>query len=1050
MRTRRILTRAALPLLIGVGLVAVALWLFGAVPARGASNALLVDQPSALAPTSLQAQGVVTIPQGITAKADGRCDLASEYGDAASYKFDDVSMAGGPVSGTVYLKHDGTNLYVCMIGPLGGFVSRFSRVYLDTTNDRETFAGPSDFALQVGIVTPTLSSYKGTGVPNGYVATPINGWTAAAATGNNDLAEYAIPINVTGGWCGAHFGLAVYHHWVLGVGNDYGWPSKQYFDQPRTWQEVVLGGTAPCSRGKIAYVFKHDAATAGDFKGLLESNGFTVQLVPLSVVTSTNFAGFSLIIIADDTGSLNTWGTGAGQTTALASAGKPIVGLGEGGYAFFGQLGLGIGWPHGWHGPQDQVYEAPTPPPTYFHIPYEFAGLLPGPFPLYGAPVNEVGIYLPKNPNVLPIGLEPPYAAGALADHAPLIAEKINADLAGCNQLWGYSGGPKQMNLNGGRLFVNAVTYGLAQATHCTPQPPPPTPCVQISKSATPPNGTHVKPGDTISYTLTYTVSNSPNCSVVRAELVDKIPLDTLYVPNSASGGGTLNSGTLIWNLGALSAGTYTQTFQVYVLDTQCHNQRRVNNVARLQTNLGVVNSNLVTHPVDCPPVTFPNNQPPYAEDDIQIYPYPLVTGKPTQVSVRVRNLLTRTQIVTVTFQASSSNVFGIGLNYATLPAPGNPKVVTLPPLGQALVQIVWTPTTSGHYCIYVTVEGAGFQPILTAHNLDVAENLRPGVTDVLTFSVGNPTPNPADVLLVVDNTCPGWTALVAPSLLSNVGANDTDIRTAQLSVTPPLSVPLGTACHIDVQGWINGKLIGGIRKLDVPPVRLPPGDPWWEEKEISVNPDPPTAGQTISYCVELQNPLPFSRTVNLVYSYADFGAGIPFTPIQTKTVTLPPNSIDKYCINWATSGSGTLHRCLLVTLKQPGFQDQRSQRNVDFVRPRHGWAGITVTFGIVNPAPFTRTLRLDPALIGIDPNLWKPHILPDPPPDLGPNQMGMFTFELVPAVTLLKADATPSSNGFGDSSRVEVGVYLDDEPVGGFTLDYTPINVFLPLVMKQ
>ena len=46
-------------------------------------------------------------------------------------------------------------------------------------------------------------------------------------------------------------------------------------------------------------------------------------------------------------------------------------------------------------------------------------------------------------------------------------------------------------------------------------------------------------------------------------------------------------------------------------------------------------------------------------------------------------------------------------------------------------------------------------------------------------------------------------------------------------------------------------------------------------------------------------------------------------------------------------------------------------------------------------------------------------------------------------------ANAAPPSNGFGDSSRVEVGVYLDDEPMGGFTVDYTPINLFLPIVMK-
>ena len=48
-------------------------------------------------------------------------------------------------------------------------------------------------------------------------------------------------------------------------------------------------------------------------------------------------------------------------------------------------------------------------------------------------------------------------------------------------------------------------------------------------------------------------------------------------------------------------------------------------------------------------------------------------------MSVRVRNLSPTTQTVTVTFQ-TSPNRFGIGLDFADLPVPGNPKVVTLPP----------------------------------------------------------------------------------------------------------------------------------------------------------------------------------------------------------------------------------------------------------------------------------------------------------------------------------------------------------------------------------
>jgi hypothetical protein len=245
--------------------------------------------------------------------------------------------------------------------------------------------------------------------------------------------------------------------------------------------------------------------------------------------------------------------------------------------------------------------------------------------------------------------------------------------------------------------------------------------------------------------------------------------------------------------------------------------------------------------------------------------------------------------------------------------------------------------------------------------------------------------------------------------------------------------------------------MIGGIRKLDVPPVQLPPSEPPWMEKEITVNPDPPTVGTPISYCLELQNPLPFSRTVTLVYEYADFGAGIGFTPIQTVPVTLPPGSLNKYCIAWSAPASGTLHKCLYVVLQQPGFQDQHSQRNIDFHRPPVLWPGTVITFTVGNPFPYTRTLRFVPNLIGFGP-FWQPH-LPDPPPDgLGPGQTMGFQFMLMPAPGMAgnSPAANPPDDRFGDYSGAEVAVYLDDELVGGFTIDYTPIKVYLPVVMKQ
>ena len=76
MRTKRVLTRTALPLLIGIGLVAVALWLFGAMPVRGAINSAPIESPEAATAPQLpvQAQAPITIPLGTPpAKLDGFC-----------------------------------------------------------------------------------------------------------------------------------------------------------------------------------------------------------------------------------------------------------------------------------------------------------------------------------------------------------------------------------------------------------------------------------------------------------------------------------------------------------------------------------------------------------------------------------------------------------------------------------------------------------------------------------------------------------------------------------------------------------------------------------------------------------------------------------------------------------------------------------------------------------------------------------------------------------------------------------------------------------------
>ena len=991
-------------------------------------------------------QGVVEIPIIDEATVDAEC---AEYG--ADALTDTITYPDGSTA-TIYMQHDSSNLYVCMEAPQGSFDERFGSVYLDPQGDGAgyTWAQEDDYGFWVNIPGTTRRSMRGNGSPNGWTMdASLDGiWDGQAATSEaGDVVEWRIETfsELDIGICDI-FGVAVYHHWFAAVGDDHGWPSSQYFDQPRTWQSARIGTAETCNdpgNGHIAYVYRGDAADATSFYNLLTGAGYLVDLVPLSDVATTNFSVYDLIIIADDSGHLDAWGT-PGQTANQVAAitapdpDVPVIGLGEGGYAFFGRLNLFIGWPNGWHGPEDESQEVASTPGGYF----DGAGPV---HRLYAEPVNEVGIYLggandPLPPDVTVFGIEPPSP-----DHANLI-------LQGCRHLWGFSGNPLEMTANGQGTFLNAIAYMIS--FQCPPDQPPPEECVSIEKVASPSDGTPVAPGDTISYTINYLWSDDTNCRTAGqwTRLIDFVPFDSFYVPGSASGGVTPGAdGALVWPV-APGSGQQKADFQVEVADSACFNEQAIANQARLLLPGGGAEvSNVVTHPVECPDIIFPNEEPPYAESEIQINPYPLVTNRPSTISVKVTNLGTSPKQVVVRFQ-TSPNRFGIGLNFNTFYS----DVVTIPASSSVIVKGVLTPSAPGHGCIQIVVQGTdpGDQPIKTQKNIDVVEELEGGVPDELDFKVGNPTAMVADVHLTVINTCPGWTAVVSPTVLPNMGPSE--IRDATLTVTPPSPVTLGSGCHIDVQGWIDGNLIGGLRKIDVPPVHLPVDvEPPYMEQEISVIPDPPVTGQPGQFCVELQNPLAMTRTVTVDYQVADFGAGIWFTSVGTRTVTLPPESIDDYCINWTPDPGGTLHRCLQVTLIQPGYEDQHSQRNIDVV------AGtildilhLDLPLLVQNPDLGPHQLEFEIRTYGFGPG-WLVEVASgdgNPPPDvINPGETLPLMLELTPAVSR----RSPAQNdlpeyGFGDETRVEVDVMMDGTRVGGvaFVFDVSE-DLFLPTIFR-
>jgi hypothetical protein len=327
-----------------------------------------------------------------------------------------------------------------------------------------------------------------------------------------------------------------------------------------------------------------------------------------------------------------------------------------------------------------------------------------------------------------------------------------------------------------------------------------------------------------------------------------------------------------------------------------------------------------------------PPGERPFAEKEIRVAPYPVVAGEPAEVCVVLENNTDVDHEVTVEFMMSN---FGIGLPFSPIPTTGapNPQTVILPAHSTVVVCIQFLPPASGHHCLAIKLTMPNGYETISRRNLDVAELLEPEVPEEVPIAVANPTAATADIDLVVDNTCPGWTAWVSPTVLYGVGPNSADVRTAVLTIIPPAGL-LGTNCHIDLLAYINGQLIGGVRKIDRPPTAPPIDEPPWAEREITVSPDPPIVGQTAQVCVELVNPTPVDQTVDVTFAWADFGAGIGFTDfVSVPGSTIPAHGKLIICVPWTPAPGGTLHRCLRVQIHQDGYYDVFSQRNVDLVR---------------------------------------------------------------------------------------------------------------------
>jgi len=139
---------------------------------------------------------------------------------------------------------------------------------------------------------------------------------------------------------------------------------------------------------------------------------------------------------------------------------------------------------------------------------------------------------------------------------------------------------------------------------------------------------------------------------------------------------------------------------------------------------------------------------------------------------------------------------------------------------------------------------------------MDVSEVLLPGTTSELTFPVRNPSPVPGTITLSLHPMVPDWIITIRPSVLEDMQGGE--IRPVTLTVQIPQggTLPEDNSPVVDVEAFLGGEPIGGIRKIYRPPVPLHrPMDPIYAESEIQVRPYPPQAREPTEICVEVRNP---------------------------------------------------------------------------------------------------------------------------------------------------------------------------------------------------
>jgi hypothetical protein len=213
-------------------------------------------------------------------------------------------------------------------------------------------------------------------------------------------------------------------------------------------------------KNRIAYIHGTDASAATPYKTGLTAKGLRVTTLPISSLTANSTAmlmGYDMIAIDTNTGNLNTWEGDAGVQNAIRTAGHPLIGIGEGGYAYLGKFSSPIGWANGWHD---------TTGATTFANPSPSHASQNGPFNV----VSSAGVTTIASSNMPFVAIHLPQVASSLqlvarqADDTTHYVSVLNttpsATTGTTEAIWGFKGLPQYTD-NGWNSLANLFWFML-------------------------------------------------------------------------------------------------------------------------------------------------------------------------------------------------------------------------------------------------------------------------------------------------------------------------------------------------------------------------------------------------------------------------------------------------------------------------------------------------------------------------------------------------------------------------------------------------------------